>query len=227
MGLKRKKFLVGLLAVLIVAGIGFGVYVFMFGQKHKTQFGKEHKISKKEASLIERFETQLKKCRKEVFTHKKLAYKAPSGAAESGYKKAIFAVTKEIKTCLKGQKSADGKGFSVQMQGHQLEPVAAAKTCQEFADRFYALMACETRIEALIDDAGFTDPEGVDGDTKPADGMAAKPADGMAAKPADGMAAKPADGMAAQPKDGVKAGMDAMAGEGMAAEKPKTKAAMK
>jgi len=223
MGLKRKKILVGLLAVLIVAGIGVGVYIYMFGRKHKTEYGKAHKISKKEASLVERFESQLKKCRNEVFTHKKLAYKAPAGAKKAGFKKAIAAVTKEIKTCLTGQKAADGKGFSVQMQGKQLEPVVAAKTCPEFADKFYALMACETRIEALIDDAGFIDPDDVDAPAKPADGMAAKPADDMAAKPKDDMAAKPADDMAAKPKDDM-----AAKPAGMAAEKPMAKpAAMK
>ena len=200
---KGKKFLVGLLAVLIVAGGAFGVYIYMFGKKHKTEYGEKHKITKKEASLVERFETQLNKCAKDVFTHAKLPYKPPKAAAADGYKKAVGVVAKEIRVCLQGQKTADGKGFSPpNMQGKQLEPLAAAKTCKEFADKFVSLVACETRIEALIDDAGFIDPEDVD-DAKPKkDDKADQPKkDDMAAQPKkDGMAVQPAGDMTPKAK---------------------------
>ncbi len=197
---KGKKFLVGLLVVAILAGGGFAAYVYMFGKKHKTEYGQQHKISKKEASLVERFEARLKKCAREVFTHTKLPYKPPKGAEAKGFQKAVSVVGKEIRICLQGQKTADGKGFSPpNMQGSQLEPLVGAKSCKEFADKFVSLVACETRIEALIDDAGFIDPEDAE-DAKPARpaDMAARPAD-MAARPAD-MAGKPAD-MAARPAD--------------------------
>jgi hypothetical protein len=208
---KGKKFLVGLLAVAVLVGGGLLGYSYYFGSKHKTEYGKKHKITKKEASLVERFEGQLKKCAADVFTHKKLPYKPPKGAAEAGFKKAVGVVIKEIRVCLQGQKTADGKGFSPpNMQGKQLEPLAQAKSCKEFADKFVSLVACETRIEALIDDAGFIDPEDAGGgrrpksgmtpkEDKPQDDMAAKPQDDMAAKPQDDMAAKPAGDMAAKP----------------------------
>lgn len=180
---KGKKFLVGLLAILVVAGGALAVYVHYYGTKHKTEYGEKHKITKKEASLVERFEVQLKKCSKEVFTHEKLPYKPPKGAAADGFKKAVSVVAKEIRVCLQGQKTADGKGFSPpNMQGKQLEPLASAKSCKEFADKFVSLVACETRIEALIDDAGFSDPEDID-DAKPKkDDKVAQPAGDMAAK---------------------------------------------
>jgi hypothetical protein len=232
---KGKKFLVGLLALLIVAGGAAGVYIYMFGKKHKTEYGEKHKITEKEASLVERFETQVKKCAKVLFTHEKLPYKPPKGAEADGYKKASGVVIQEIRVCLQGQKTADGKGFSPpNMQGSQLEPLAAAKSCKEFADKFVSLVACETRLEALIDDAGFIDPEDDDAEPKKddkaapkkddkaapkKDDMAAKPAGDMAAKPAGDMAAKPAGDMAAKP-----AGDMAAKPAGDMAAKPKTDA---
>jgi hypothetical protein len=130
-------------------------------------------------------------------------------------------VSKEIKICLQGQKTADGKGFSPpNMQGKQLEPLASAKTCKEFADKFVTLIACETRIEALIDDAGFIDPEDVDAPTKKDDKAATPKKDDMAAKPEGDMAAKPKDDMAAKPKDD----MAAKPKKGDMAAKPKTEA---
>jgi len=201
---KGKKFLVGLLAVIIVVAGGLAAYTYMFGTKHKTEYGAKHKITKKEASLVERFEEQLKKCSKDVFTHAKLPYKPPKGAEADGYKRATGVVAKEIRVCLQGQKTADGKGFSPpNMQGKQLEPLASAKSCTEFADKFVSLVACETRIEALIDDAGFIDPEDADAAKRKKGGMAAKPEDDMAVQPKDDMAVQPKGDTAAKPKKGA------------------------
>jgi hypothetical protein len=155
---KGSKIGIGLLAVIILVGGAAGIYIKIWSSKHRVDYGKKHQITKDEASQIDRFRARATECKTELFGHKDFPYKAPPTAAGEGFAKAIDVMVKEVKTCLGGQKSADGKGYSVQMQGKDFEPVLAAKTCGDFATSVVKLKACPTLFEQLIDEAGFKDP---------------------------------------------------------------------
>lgn len=166
---RGKKIGLGILVTLVVLGAALGIYVWIFSMRHKPEYGKKHDISKKEQTAIVRFENRLKECRKEVFTHKDFPYKPSADAIKEEFKKGIRVMIKEVRSCLQGQKSDDGKGYSVQMQGKQLEPIIKANTCADFARQVIGIKACATMFEALITDkAGFKDPLD-DGDEKEGD----------------------------------------------------------
>jgi hypothetical protein len=155
---KGHKIGIGILGALILLGGAAGVYITLWSSKHKVDYGKKHEITKDEASRIDRFRARMNECKADLFSHKEFPYKAPASAAGEGYAKAIDVMVKEVKTCLGGQKSADGKGYSVQMQDKDFEPVLASGSCADFATAVVKLKACPTLFEQLIDEAGFKDP---------------------------------------------------------------------
>jgi pentapeptide MXKDX repeat protein len=91
---------------------------------------------------------------------------------------------KGLNTCLVGQKSADGKGYSGKMNPKYLDELLKPKECSVFADGLMKFNKCQFLFEELIDHAGFKDPldEDDSADDK-ADDMAADAmkADDMAA----------------------------------------------
>ena len=146
---KGSKVLIGILGVLIVLGGAAGIYIAVWSSKHKVDYGKKHKITKDEASQIDRFQARLGECKKVVFEHPKFPYLPPKGAPAEILDKAVVVMVKEVKTCLQGVTAADGKGGEPQMKGKDFEPVLGTKTCEEFAAAIITLKACAGLTDAL------------------------------------------------------------------------------
>ncbi|MDY0002600.1 MAG: hypothetical protein RBU30_14990, partial [Polyangia bacterium] len=207
-----KKVLIGVLGVLIAAGGGLGIYVWYYGSKHKVEYGKKGEITGDTEKSIKQVEGMLKQCSKEVFLHVDLPYKPKPGDRGGDFSKAVEAIVKGIRTCLIGELSADGMGYSGQMDPKHLAKLLEPKECKAFADTLVKFPFCQYLFGDLEGHAGFQEDtgeedgkeDGMKSDDMAADDMAA---DGMKS---DDMAA---DDMAA---DGMKS--DDMAADDMAAD---------
>lgn len=154
-----KKILFGLLAFVIVAGGAIGIYIWHFSSKHKTEYGKKGEVSPEAAKQIALIRTRLEECRKEVFLHPKLPYRPKAVDREGDFQKAIDAMTKKLEACIIGEVSADGKGYSGQMEAKNLALLLEHKECKSFADDFATFDKCQVFHEPLIENAGFEEAE--------------------------------------------------------------------
>ena len=218
---KGKKIGLGILAVLVLAGGGVGIYAWYFASQHETEYGEEGKITKKAESKIQTFKKRVLKCKDEVFTHEKLPYKPKKGSGKDGWKKATQALVMGLKTCLRGQKSADGKGYSGKMDPRHLDDLLKHEKCPVFAANLMKFKKCQFLFEELVDHAGFDDGLGLDdmGDEDAPEGMKADAmeADAMeaAGMEADAMEAA---GMEADAMEAAGMEADAMKAAGMEAD---------
>lgn len=163
----RKHRLIGISVVaafLVVSGT-LCIYALYHGRKHRAVFGQKGRITNKEASKVKRFKERVLLCRTAVFLHKDIPYKAKKIASNDGWQKATEALVMGLNTCLVGQRSADGKGYSGKMHPKYLDALLAHKDCQTFADRLMTFRRCQFLFEELPDHAGFDDGLGDAGET--------------------------------------------------------------
>jgi pentapeptide MXKDX repeat protein len=224
---KGKKIGLGILAVLVLAGGGIGIYAWYFASQHKTEYGKKGKITKKAESKIQTFQKRVLKCKNEVFSHEKLPYKPKKDSGTDGWKKATEALVMGLKTCLRGQKSADGKGYSGKMDPKHLDALLKHEQCPSFADNLMKFKKCQFLFEELVDHAGFDDGLGLDdmGDEDAPEGMKADATEADAME-ADAMEADAmeADAMKVEGMEADAMEADAMKAEGMGADAMKADA---